>query len=177
MVHKNELHYYNAPDEELKKYRKGMLNIDCVIKEIFVQEQKIRGSIREANTMDPFAKLLDHKIGDTITCVVSSTVNHVGVNFRIGNNKGFEVLIKRKDLAKNPEHQKITRFNVGDRHDAQIISLDKTQRKCGLSIRALEEKEEKSLLAKFQNTASGAKLEGILGPILKKREDKKKDNS
>ena len=174
MVHKNELHYYNPPDEELKKYRKGMSNIDCVIKEIFVQEQKIRGSIREANTTDPFAILLDHEIGDTITCVVSSTVNHVGVNFRVGNNKGFEVLIKRKDLAKNPEHQRILRFVVGDRHDAQIVSLNKTERKCGLSISALEEKEEKNLLAKFKNTASGGTIGGILGPVLQKRENKKK---
>ena len=174
MVHKNELHYYNPPDEELKKYRKGMTNIDCIIKEIFVKEQKIRGSIRETNAVDPFATLLNHQINDTITCVVSSTVDHVGVNFRIGTNKGFEVLIKRKDLAKNPQHQRISRFVVGDRHDAQIISLNKRERKCSLSICALEEKEEKSLLAKFKNTASGDTLRGILGPILEKKKENKK---
>ena len=174
MVHKNELHFFNSPDEELKKYRKGMTNIDCVVKEIFVKEQKIRGSIREANTVDPFATLLDHKVGDTITCVVSSTIDRIGVNFRVGNNKGFEVLIKRKDLAKNPEHQRISRFVAGDRHDAQIISLNKTERKCSLSISALEEKEEKSLLAKFKNTASGGTIGGILGAALKKKENNKK---
>ena len=117
---------------------------------------------------------MDHKIGDTITCVVSSTVDRVGVNFRVGSNKGFEVLIKRKDLAKNPQNQRISRFVVGDRHDTQIVSLNKSERKCSLSISALEEKEEKSLLTKFKNTASGATIGGILGPMLKKKENKKK---
>ena len=63
---------------------------------------------------------------------------------------------------------------MGDRHDAQIVSLNKTERKCDLSISALEEKEEKNLLAKFKNTASGGTIGGILGPVLQKKENKKK---
>ncbi|MDC0059610.1 S1 RNA-binding domain-containing protein [Pelagibacteraceae bacterium] len=172
LVHKNELHFSNKGEDEIKKYRKGMTTT-CVVQEIDVENQKIRGSIRLASGADPFSILAKHTEGDTVTCIVSSTASKNGVKFKVGDKNGFEVLIKKSDLSKNPEHQRFSRFIIGDRHDAKIVSLNKSERTCKLSIRALEEKEEKALLKKYSTTSSGGTLEAVLGPILKKKKKKK----
>lgn len=173
LIHKNELHFSNNPDEELKKYKKGMSNISCILKEIDSENQKIRASIREAMGPDPFSALDKYKKNDVVTCIVSSIQAPKGIKVKIGNQKGFEVQIPKRDLSKEPENQRISRFQVGDRHDALIISLDKITRKCILSIRALEEQEEKKILKKYKSTSSGGVLGSILGPILKKDKPKK----
>ena len=58
--------------------------------------------------------------------------------------------------------------------DAIITVLDKEKRKVSLSIKALEEKQTKEAVKKYGSKDSGGVLGEILGPLLKKKSEKKK---
>jgi small subunit ribosomal protein S1 len=52
-----------------------------------------------------------------------------------------------------------------------VTQADKTGRKLGLSIKALEISEEKEAVAQYGSSDSGASLGDILGAALKKKKD------
>ena len=83
-------------------------------------------------------------------------------------------LIKKNQLAKEPENQRPSRWARGDRVDCMITELDKEKRKVTLSIKDLEEKEQKIAIKKFGSKDSGGTLSDILGPLLKKKTKTKK---
>ena len=115
---------------------------------------------------------MNKKISDIVTVVVSgSTQNGIYVN--LGKNN-LSILIKKNQLAKEPENQRPTRFVKGDKLDAVITELDKEKRKISLSIKALEEKQTKEAVKKYGSKDSGGVLGEILGPLLSKKSKKKK---
>jgi small subunit ribosomal protein S1 len=59
--------------------------------------------------------------------------------------------------------------------DAVVTQVDKSGRKIGLSIKALEIAEEKEAVAQFGSTDSGASLGDILGAALHKAQVKDKE--
>ena len=115
----------------------------------------------------------DRKISDVVTAIVVSSSKD-GIHVYAGN-KDLLLLIKRNQLAKEPENQRPSRFARGDKCDCMIVELDKEKRKVTLSIKDLEEKQTKEVVKKYGSTDSGALLGEILGPLLKKKRNKKKE--
>ena len=84
-------------------------------------------------------------------------------------------MIKRRELAIEPENQRPSRWTKGDRVDSKIISLNKDKREVILSIKALEQDEQKLAIKKFGSKDSGGKLGAILGEALKNKFKAKKE--
>ena len=78
--------------------------------------------------------------------------------------------IKRSDLSRDRSEQRPERFNVGDKVDAAVISLDKHSRRITVSIKALEIAEEKQAVAQYGSSDSGASLGDIFKAAIKKKE-------
>jgi len=76
--------------------------------------------------------------------------------------------IRRSDLARDRSEQRPERFAVGEKVDARITQFDKSARKVGLSIKALEIAEEKAAVEQYGSSDSGASLGDILGAALNK---------
>ena len=83
-------------------------------------------------------------------------------------------LIKKNQLALEPENQRPSIWAKGDRVDSKIISLDAEKRTVVLSIRALEKHEKELAIKKFGSNDSGGTLSDILGPLFKKKTETKK---
>ena len=66
-----------------------------------------------------------------------------------------------------PGDQRPERFAVGDKVDALVTAFDKAARKVGLSIKAMEIKDEKEAVEQYGSADSGASLGDILGAALK----------
>ena len=105
-----------------------------------------------------------------VTCNVLE-VGDYGVKVRIGEG-GPVSTIKKSELALRKSENRPDRFAKNDRFDAMLTSLDLTSYKVSLSIRALEEADQKEALEKFGNVDSGSSLGDILGKALG-REPKK----
>jgi len=164
MIHYKDIHW-NEKESELENYKKNQ-TLKFKIIEINRKDEKIRLGIKQL-TEDPFEFFMNKKLSDIITAVVESSSQN-GINVSIGN-KNLPILIKKNQLAKEPENQRPARFAKGDKVDAMIVELDKDKKKVLLSIKALEEKQTKDAVKKYGSKDSGGVLGEILGPLMKKR--------
>ena len=153
-LHCNDLSYLGKPEEELKKYKKGD-KLKVKILEIKKDEQKIRVGLKQMGT-DPFSWFEGKKINDIITVQVVSTDNK-GLMVRPENCE-LEFLIKKSNIALNASDARPSRFVGGERIDAAISELNLDKRKVNLSIKLLEELQNKEAVSKFSSPLSGKNL-------------------
>ena len=153
-LHCNDLTYGKAPEEELKKYKKGD-KLKVKVLEIKKDQQKIRVGLRQTKA-DPFDWFKDKKVNDTVTVkVVSSDTKGLVVR-----PEGCELdfVIKKSQIAINSADARPSRFVGSERIDAAISELDLNKRKVSLSIKLLEELKNKEAVSKFSSPLSGKNL-------------------
>ena len=167
-LHANDLSYTNDPEEELKKYKKGD-KIKVKILEIKKEDQKIRVGLKQLSN-DPFDWFKGKKVNDIITVQVISTDNK-GLMVKPENCE-LNLLIKKSNIAINTSDARPSRFVGGERIDAAISELNMEKRKVSLSIKLLEELQNKEAVTKFSSPLSGKNLP--FSSLSEKLVDKKK---
>ena len=167
-LHYNDLTYAHNGEEELKKYKKGD-KLKVKVLEIKVDQQKVRAGLKQTQ-IDPFSWFKDKKLKDRITVKVISSDNK-GL---IVKPEGCEIdfTIKKSQIAINNADARPSRFVGGERIDVAISELDKEKRKVGLSIKLLEELQNKEAVSRFSSTLSGKNLP--FSSLSDKLENKKK---
>ncbi len=153
-LHANDLSYLGKPEEELNKYKKGD-GLKVKILEIKKDEQKIRVGLKQLGK-DPFDWFNDKKVNDVITVQVISSDNK-GLVVR-PENCDLDFLIKKSNIALNTSDARPSRFVGGERIDAAISELNIEKRKVNLSIKLLEELQNKEAVTKFSSPLSGKNL-------------------
>ena len=153
-LHSNDLSYIGKPEEELKNYKKGD-KLKVKILEIKKAEQKIRVGLKQLSD-DPFDWFKDKKINDTITVKVVSSDNK-GLMVKPEGCE-MEFMIKKSQIAVNNADARPSRFVGGERIDTAISELNFEKRKINLSIKLLEELQNKESVSKFSSHLSGKNL-------------------
>jgi len=167
-LHCNDLTYSHNGEEELKKYKKGD-KLKVKVLEIKSDQQKVRVGLKQTQT-DPFSWFKDKKIKDRITVKVTSSDNKGLIVKPEGCEMDF--IIKKSQIAINTADARPSRFVGGERIDVAISELDKEKRKVGLSIKLLEELQNKEAVSKFSSTLSGKNLPfSSLSDKLKKKKE------
>ena len=153
-LHCNDLTYGKAPEEELKKYKKGD-KLKVKVLEIKKDQQKIRVGLRQTKA-DPFDWFKDKKVNDTVTVKVVNS----GIKGLVVRPEGCELdfVIKKSQIAINSADARPSRFVGSERIDAAISELDLNKRKVSLSIKLLEELKNKEAVSKFSSPLSGKNL-------------------
>jgi len=153
-LHANDISYSGNPEEELKKFKKGE-KLKVKILEIKKEEQKIRVGLKQTKA-DPFDWFKNKKINETITVKVISS-NNKGL-FVKPEGCDLEFFIKKSQIAINNADARPSRFVGSERIDAAISELDFEKRKANLSIKLLEEIQNKEAVSKFSSPLSGKNL-------------------
>ena len=170
-LHNNDLTYSNNGEEELKKYKKGE-KLKVKVLEIKTDQQKVRVGLKQTQ-IDPLNWFKDKKVKDIITVkVISSDSKSLTVK-----PEGCEMnfIIRKSQIAINSADARPSRFVGGERIDVAISELDVEKRKVGLSIKLLEELQNKEAVSKFSSTLSGKNLPfSSLSDKLEKKKTKKK---
>ena len=166
-LHANDLSYTKNPEEELKNYKKGN-KLKVKVLEIKKDEQKIRVGLKQTGK-DPFDWFKDKNVNDIITVQVISTDNK-GLIVK-PENCDLEFLIKKSNIAVNSSDARPSRFVGGERIDAAISELNMEKRKASLSIKLLEELQNKEAVSKFSSPLSGKNLP--FSSLSEKLDDKK----
>ena len=162
MVHLSDISWEEDSEELLKQYNKGD-TVKVKILDIESEKERVALGIKQL-TNDPFAGALDGiSKGEVVTCTVSS-ITDGGVEVSV--NDAVTGFIKKADLSRERSEQRPDRFAVDEKVDAKIISVDRKNRKVGLSIKQRELDEDKQALKEFGSTESGASLGDILGAAL-----------
>ena len=165
-LHANDLSYTGNPDEELKKYKKGD-KLKIKVLEIKKDEQKVRVGLKQIGN-DPFNWFKDKNVNDIITVKVISTDNK-GLMVKPEGCE-LEFLIKKTNIAVNSSDARPSRFVGGERIDTAISELNIEKRKVSLSIKLLEELQNKEAVTKFSSPLSGKNLP--FSSLSEKLEDK-----
>ena len=168
-LHANDLSYSSKGDEEIKKYQKGD-KLEVKVLEVKPNEQKIKFGVKQLKK-DPFDIFKDKKVNDIITVKVKSS-NAKGLLVTPEEND-FEIIIKKSNIAINAEDARTNRFLSGDRIDAAIAELNHAKRKITLSIKLLEEIQNKEAVSKFASPLSGKNLP--FSSLSEKLDNKKKE--
>ncbi len=171
-LHCNDLTYLTNGEEELAKYQKGD-KLKVKVLEIKTTEQKIRVGLRQTQK-NPFDWFNDKKINETITVKIVSSDNKGLVVKPEGCEMDF--IIKKSAIAINAADARPTRFTGGERIDCAIAKIDLDTKKVVLSIKLLEEIQNKDAISKFSSPLSGKNLPfSSLSDELEKKDKKKED--
>ena len=153
-LHFNDLSYTGVPEEIAKNYKiKDKLKVKVL--EIKKDGQKVRVGFKQTQK-DPFDYFKDKKINDTVTVKVLSSDNK-GLNVK-PEGCNINLLIKKSQIAVSSSDARPSRFVGGERIDAAISELNIEKRKVSLSIKLLEELQNKEAVSKFSSPLSGKNL-------------------
>lgn len=172
MVHISDLSWEEKGEEAIKKYKVGD-EVEVVVLAVEMEKERVSLGIKQISSGD-ISELKNFKRGQTITCTVLETKDS-GLDVEIANS-GVRGFIRRADLARDSKDQRPERFASDQKVDVKITQLDFKMNKISLSIKALEEEEEKETLKQYGSTDSGASLGDILGSALRFGRRKKDDD-
>jgi small subunit ribosomal protein S1 len=117
----------------------------------------------------------DKKKKDIITVVILKILDN-GIEVKPDGCPMMKILIKKNQIAVDKQDQRSNRYNKNDRVDCMIQSIDLKNGKVFLSIKMLEEEQNKRLINKWGSVDSGRSLPfAELPKSLKKKTDKKKE--
>ena len=168
-LHANDLSYTGNPEEEIKKYKKNDL-LKVEVLEIKKEEQKVRVGLKQTTT-DPLSYFKNKKVNDIVTVKVISSDNK-GLIVK-PEDSDLNISIKKSQIAINSADARPSRFVGGERIDAAISEIDLKKRKVNLSIKLLEELQNKEAVSKFSSPLSGKNLPfSSLSDKLKKDKNK-----
>tara|TARA_A100001037_G_scaffold306869_1_gene357856 strand:+ start:20734 stop:22470 length:1737 start_codon:yes stop_codon:yes gene_type:complete len=165
MVHMSDIDWTTSPEEAIKRHKKGDV-IRAKVIAVDAEKERIGLGIKQLND-DPFNSKED-KTGQIATCTVTGIHEH-GVEVNVFDQlPGY---VRRSDLSRERSEQRPDRYAVGDKFDAKVVQLDRTNRRVTLSVKALEVEEEKQAMEEFGSTDSGASLGDILGAALRDKQE------
>ncbi|MGD8810831.1 MAG: 30S ribosomal protein S1 [Gammaproteobacteria bacterium] len=167
MVHLSDLDWNEPGEQAIAKYKKGDV-VKAKVLDVDVDKERISLGIKQLAD-DPFASSIgDIKKGDTVTCTVSAVLDN-GIEVKV--NDILHGFIRKSDLSASRSEQRPDRFAPGEKVDARVTAVDKSNRKLNLSIKAREVQEEKEAMAEYGSSDSGASLGDILGAALRSKQE------
>lgn len=153
MIHYKDISYEES-EEELNKFKKND-PITAKVLECDKEKEKIRLGLKQF-LPDPLDYFKNKKKKDIITVIVLETLDN-GINVA-PDGCPMKILIKKNQIAIDKQDQRTNRFNRGDKVDAMLLDLNLKKRTVSLSIKMLEEVENKERIARYGSVDSGRSL-------------------
>ncbi len=169
--HTSDISWNDNTNDEIKNFKVGD-KVKVKILEIKKDEQKVRVGMKQLES-DPFDFFKEKKKNDIITVEVISSDNKGLIVKPEGCE--LEFLIKKSNIAVSSQDSRPSRFVGSERIDCAIADLNHEKRRVTLSIKLLEELQNKEAVSKFSNPLSGKNLP--FSSLSEKLDNKKnKDN-
>ena len=152
--HTSDISWNDNSNDEIKNFKVGD-KVKVKILEIKKDEQKVRVGMKQLES-DPFDFFKEKKKNDIITVEVISSDNKGLIVKPEGCE--LEFLIKKSNIAVSSQDSRPSRFVGSERIDCAIADLNHEKRRVTLSIKLLEELQNKEAVSKFSNPLSGKNL-------------------
>ncbi len=167
MVHISDLSWDEKECETIiKNFKKGE-KVEVKILDISAEKERISLGIKHLNN-DPVQEFIEkNPLNSKVTGKIVN-IDEKGLRVELDNDKQIFGFIKKSNLSKDKNENKVERFAIDEKIDSIIQSIDSKTRIINLSIKELEIRDEKEALSKYGSSTSGASLGDILGSVLKK---------
>jgi small subunit ribosomal protein S1 len=162
LVHISDISWTKRIKHPSELYRKGQ-EVQAVVLNIDQKNERFSLGIKQL-TPDPWDEVpRKYKPGTRVTGTVTN-VTDFGVFVEL--EEGIEGLIHVSELSKEKGTNPLSRYNVEDVVQAKVINVSRAEKKIGLSIKRLDETEEREIYKSYTESRDGATSN--LGEILKK---------
>jgi small subunit ribosomal protein S1 len=145
LVHISDISWTKRVKHPSEVYRKGQ-EVQAVVLNIDKESERFSLGIKQLSA-DPWEEVSEkYRPGTRITGTVTN-VTDFGVFVEL--EEGIEGLIHVSELSKDKGGNPLSRFKVDDVIQAKVINVSRQDKKIGLSIRRLEESEEKEIYQSY----------------------------
>lgn len=171
MVHMSDLSWDEPGEVAITHFKKGDV-VKAKVLDVDVEKERISLGIKqlsEDSVADALAKV---NKGSIVTCTITG-IQQNGIDVSV--NDILSGFIRRTELSRDKAEQRPERFNIGDRVDAKVVSIDKNARRLTLTIKGREVEEDKQAISDYGSSDSGASLGDILGAAFRRRNENESD--
>jgi len=162
LVHISDISWIKRIKHPSEIYKKGQ-EVQAVVLNIDKENERFSLGIKQLS-IDPWDVVAEkYKGGTRITGTVTN-VTDFGVFVEL--EEGIEGLIHVSELSKEKGGNPLSRFKIDDVIQAKVINVSRTDKKIGLSIKQMEEGEEKDIYNSYLDNRNEATSN--LGELLKK---------
>lgn len=162
LVHISDISWTKRIKHPSELYKKGQV-VQAVVLNIDKEGERFSLGIKQL-AQDPWDEVpYKYKAGTRITGTVTN-ITDFGVFVEL--EEGIEGLIHVSELSKEKTGNPLSRFNMDDVIQAKVINVSRGDKKIGLSIKRLEDTEEREIYKIYTDGRNGATSN--LGEILKK---------
>ncbi|MCL2789394.1 MAG: 30S ribosomal protein S1 [Desulfobulbus sp.] len=138
LIHVSDLSWTERIKHPSEKYSKGE-TIQAVVLKIDKENERFSLGVKQLEP-DPWqAAASNYPIGSTVEGTITN-VTDFGVFVQL--EEGIEGLVHVSEISKDKVKTPVGMFNVNDILKAMVINVSADDRKIGLSVKALQEKEE-----------------------------------
>jgi small subunit ribosomal protein S1 len=147
LVHISDISWTRRIKHPSEVYKKGQ-EVQAVVLNIDKENERFSLGIKQLTT-DPWDDVPErYRPGTKITGRVTN-ITDFGVFLEL--EEGIEGLIHVSELAKEKTGNPLGRFKVDDVIQAKVINVNRSDKKIGLSVRKLEEGDEKDVYSSYMN--------------------------
>ena len=152
LVHISDISWTKRIKHPSELFKKGQ-EIQAVVLNIDEGNERFSLGIKQLN-IDPWDEIpVRYSPGTRITGTVTN-VTDFGVFVEL--EEGIEGLIHVSELTKEKGSNPLSRFKVDDVIQAKVINISKEDKKIALSIRKLEETDEKEVYKSYMGNSNGS---------------------
>jgi len=151
------------PKEIQEIYKKGD-EVEAVVLDIDVENERLSLGIKQLSP-DPWETISQrYPIGVKVKGTVTS-ITEFGVFVEI--EEGIEGLIHNSQLGLDKEQSPAEVFQPGMQVESEVTSIDRSERRISLSIKAIKKRQEKEALAEFMQEEVGTAV--TFGDLLRQK--------
>lgn len=160
LVHISDISWTKRIKHPSEVYKKGQ-EVQAVVLNIDEANERFSLGIKQL-TPDPWDEIpIKYKPGTRVTGTITN-ITDFGVFIEL--EEGIEGLIHVSELTREKGGNPLSRFKVEDVIQAKVINLSRDEKKIGLSIKQLEESDEKDVYKRY---LSSREATSNLGELLK----------
>jgi len=165
MVHKSDISWTKRINHPSEVFQKGD-EVEAVILNINHEDKKVSLGIKQLED-DPWERIpKDYPLGQVLKVKVTK-VTDFGAFVEI--EKGIEGLIHVSEMSTERVEDPRKIVKEGDDVNAEVITVDTTERKIGLSLKTVTERETEAGMAKYMREARESSKRTTLGDLIKEK--------
>jgi small subunit ribosomal protein S1 len=167
LVHLSDISWDQAGNEAVKSYRKGD-EIETVLLSVDIEKERIALSIKQLSN-DGFSSYVATNKKGTIVQGVVAQIDPGQAILKLA--EGVDGRLRRNDASRDKVDDLNSILSVGDKLEVMISQIDQKNRKIQLSVKQMEQEQEREALNAVKETSNVAPT--TIGDLIKAQLDKK----
>ncbi len=163
LIHISDLSWTKRPKHPSELYKKGDV-VKAVVLNIDRENERFSLGIKQLEP-DPWETIAErYPVGSKVEGIITN-VTDFGLFVQL--EEGIEGLVHVSEVSKEKIKTPVGQFKVGEPITTKVININVQEKKIGLSIRRLEEDEEKDIVTEYQAKQETSRDGVSLGQLLK----------